>query len=460
MIDAGAMFIPQEIIRRKRDGAELGADEIAAFVRGFRDGSIAEGQIAAFAMAVFFRGMSRAETTALTRAMKRSGEVLEWTDLALPGPLLDKHSTGGVGDKTSLLVAPIVAACGGFVPMIAGRGLGHTGGTVDKLESIPGYRSSPAIGEFRHAVREAGCAIIGQTANLAPADRRLYAIRDITATVESVPLITASILSKKQAAGLDGLVMDVKTGSGAFFADHATTLELARSIVEVAALAGLKAVARLTDMNQVLGETAGNALEIGEAIAHLTGVRREARLHAVTTALAVEMLLLGELARDADEAATRVAAALASGAAAERFARMAAMLGGPADLLERPERHLAAAPAIVALPPPRPGFVAGIDVRRVGLVIVALGGGRRRAQDHIDHAVGLSEVAPLGAAVGNERPLAIIHARSPEAAAEVSATLAEAFTIADAPPPLHPVLGPRVAPAGPAFGVASGNPLS
>ena len=454
------MFLPQEIIRRKRDGVELEADEITAFLRGFRDGSIAEGQIAAFAMAVFFRGMSRAETTALTRAMKRSGEVLEWSDLALPGPLLDKHSTGGVGDKTSLLVAPIVAACGGFVPMIAGRGLGHTGGTVDKLESIPGYRSAPAIGEFRHAVREAGCAIIGQTANLAPADRRLYAIRDITATVESVPLITASILSKKQAAGLDGLVMDVKTGSGAFFADDATTLELARSIVEVAALAGLKAVARLTDMNQVLGETAGNALEIGEAIAYLTGVRREARLHAVTTALAVEMLLLGGLAHDAGEAATRVAAALASGAAAERFARMAAMLGAPADLLERPERHLAAAPAIVALPPTRPGFVAGIDVRRVGLVIVALGGGRRRAQDHIDHAVGLSEVAPLGAAVGNERPLAIIHARSLEAAAEVSATLAEAFAVADAPPPPLPVLGPRVAPAGPAFGVASGNSLT
>jgi thymidine phosphorylase len=440
------MFIPQEIIRRKRDGAELGEDEIAAFVRGFRDGSIAEGQIAAFAMAVFFRGMSRAETTALTRAMKRSGEVLEWSDLALPGPLLDKHSTGGVGDKTSLMVAPIVAACGGFVPMIAGRALGHTGGTVDKLDSIPGYRSAPAIGEFRHIVREIGCAIIGQTANLAPADRRFYAIRDITATVESTALITASILAKKQAAGLDGLVMDVKTGSGAFLPDQQDALELARSIVAVAARGGLKAVALLTDMSEVLGGTAGNALEIAEAIGYLTGGKREARLHAVTTALAVEMLLLGGLAQDAEEAESRVAVALSSGAAAERFARMVAMLGGPADLLERPHLHLAAAPAIVALPPPLPGFVARIDVRRVGLVIVALGGGRRRAQDHIDHAVGLSEVAPLGAAVGPERPLAIIHARSPEAAAEVSATLAEAFEIADAPPPPRPVLGPRIAP--------------
>jgi thymidine phosphorylase len=440
------MFLPQEVIRRKRDGIELGEAEITQFLRGFRDGSIAEGQIAAFAMAVFFRGMTRAETTALTRAMKRSGEVIDWSDLALGGRLLDKHSTGGVGDKTSLLVAPIVAACGGFVPMIAGRALGHTGGTVDKLESIPGYRSAPAIDDFRGIVREIGCAIIGQTANLAPADRRLYAIRDITATVESIPLITASILSKKEAAGLDGLVMDVKTGSGAFLPDAADALDLARSIVDVAARGGLKAVARLTDMSEVLGETAGNALEIGEAIDYLAGGRREARLHAVTTALAVEMLLLGGLARDAGEARGRVEAALASGAAAERFARMVALLGGPADLVERKGLHLAAAPVIVAVAPRRPGFVASIDVRRVGLVIVALGGGRRRAADRIDHAVGLAAVAGIGSAVGKQRPLALVHARSAEAAAEVSATLADAFEIADSPPAPRPVLGPRVAP--------------
>jgi thymidine phosphorylase len=440
------MFLPQEIIRRKRDGIELGEAEITTFLRGFRDGSIAEGQIAAFAMAVYFRGMTRAETTALTRAMKRSGEVLDWSDLALDGPLLDKHSTGGVGDKTSLLVAPIVAACGGYVPMIAGRALGHTGGTVDKLESIPGYRSAPAIDTFRHIVRDIGCAIIGQTANLAPADRRLYAIRDITATVESIPLITASILSKKEAAGLDGLVMDVKTGSGAFLPIEADALELARSIVAVAARGGLKAVAQLSDMSEVLGDNAGNALEIVEAIDYLTGARREARLHAVTTALAAEMLLLGGLAGDDAEARARVDAALASGAAAERFARMVAALDGPADLVEHKARHLAAAPVIVALPPTRPGFVASIDVRRVGLVIVALGGGRRRAGDHIDHAVGLGAVAGIGAAVGTERPLALLHARSPEAAAEVSATLAEAFEIADSPPIQRPVLGPRIAP--------------
>jgi thymidine phosphorylase len=439
------MLIPQEIIRRKRDGAELGEAEITAFLRGFRDGSISEGQIAAFAMAVFFRGMTRAETTALTRAMKRSGEVLGWSDLALPGPLLDKHSTGGVGDKTSLMIAPIVAACGGFVPMIAGRGLGHTGGTIDKLESIPGYRSAPAIDAFRHIVRDVGCAIIGQTANLAPADRRLYAIRDITATVESIPLITASILAKKQAAGLDGLVMDIKSGSGAFLPAPDDALELGRSIVEVAARAGLKAVALLSDMSEVLGETAGNALEIGEAIDYLTGARREARLHAVTSALAAEMLLLGGLAGDAAAARARVDAVLANGAAAERFARMVALLGGPADLVERRERHLPAAPVIVALPPARPGFVAAIDVRRVGLVIVALGGGRRRLGDHIDHAVGLAGVAGIGAAVGQERPLAIIHARTAEAAAEVSGALAEAFRIVDEKPAARPVLGPRIA---------------
>ena len=440
------MFLPQEIIRRKRDGVELKADEITAFLRGFRDGSIAEGQIAAFAMAVFFRGMTRAETTALTRAMKRSGEVLDWSDLALAGPLLDKHSTGGVGDKTSLLVAPIVAACGGYVPMIAGRALGHTGGTVDKLESIPGYRSAPAIDTFRHIVRDVGCAIIGQTANLAPADRRLYAIRDITATVESIPLITASILSKKEAAGLAGLVMDVKTGSGAFLPNETDGLDLARSIVEVAARGGLKAVARLTDMSEVLGDNAGNALELVEAIDYFTGARREARLHAVTMALAAEMLLLGGLARDDGEARARIDTVLASGAAAERFARMVAALGGPADLVGHHERHLPRAPVIVALEPTRPGFVVGIDVRRVGLVIVALGGGRRRAGDHIDHAVGLENVAGIGSAVGPERPLALLHAPSPEAAAEVSVTLSEAFAIADSPPKPRPVLGPRVAP--------------
>src|SRR5215469_5423998 len=255
-------MLPQEIIRRKRDGHPLSEAEIGFFVRGIADGSIADGQVAAFAMAVFHRGMSEEETVALTRHMTGSGRRLHWHDLDLPGPVLDKHSTGGVGDKVSLMLAPILAAAGGFVPMISGRGLGHTGGTLDKLASIPGYRSDPDPAHFRRVVREAGCAIIGQTADLAPADRRLYAMRDVTATVESIPLITASILSKKLAAGLQGLVMDVKTGSGAFMATLDGSRELATSIATVASDAGLKTVSLITDMNEPLASAAGNAVEI------------------------------------------------------------------------------------------------------------------------------------------------------------------------------------------------------
>ena len=327
-------FFPQEIIRKKRDGGALGKDEIAFFVRGLSDGAISEGQVAAFAMAVFFRGMSMDERTALTRAMTASGTVLEWPDA--PGPVLDKHSTGGIGDKVSLMLAPVLAACGAVVPMISGRGLGHTGGTLDKLDSIAGYSTAPDLDTFRRAVAEAGCAIVGQTAELAPADRRLYAIRDVTATVESVPLITASILSKKLAAGLDRLVMDVKFGSGAFLSRIEEARELADSIVAVAGGAGLPCAALLTDMNQVLGRTAGNAVEVGEAIAYLTGAARDRRLHEVTLALAAELLVMGDLAPDDSVARTMIGTVLDTGAAAERFARMAAALGGPSDLLERP----------------------------------------------------------------------------------------------------------------------------
>jgi thymidine phosphorylase len=438
------MALPQEIIRRKRDGAELTAGEIAEFVAGLTDRSIGEGQVAAFAMAVFFRGMTGAETAALTQAMTGSGTILDWSDLALPGPILDKHSTGGVGDKVSLMLAPIVASCGGFVPMLSGRALGHTGGTLDKLDSIPGYVSTPDIATFRRVVRDAGCAIIGQTPDLAPADRRLYAIRDVTATVESVPLITASILSKKLAAGLHGLVMDVKYGSGAFMAEEARAQELAASIVEVARLAGLPTVALLTDMNAVLGDNAGNALEVIEAIRYLTGARREPRLHAVTLALAVEMLILGGTARDATEARAKIEAALSSGAAAERFGRMTARLGGPSDLVERPEAHLAAAPVTIAVPPPRPGRVVRLDVRALGIAVLELGGGRRRVEDRIDPAVGLAEVAGLGAAVGPDRPLAVIHARTEDAAQATAAAVAQAFEIGEAPPPERPVVGSRI----------------
>ncbi|MFQ6018101.1 MAG: thymidine phosphorylase [Kiloniellaceae bacterium] len=437
-------MLAQEIIRRKRDGHALSRDEVAFLVRGIADGSLGEGQVAAFAMAVFFRGMSMDERIALTRALTDSGAVIDWSGTALTGPRLDKHSTGGVGDKVSLVLAPMVAACGGRVPMISGRGLGHTGGTLDKLASIPGYAVAPDLERFRRAVREAGCAIIGQTADLAPADRRLYAIRDVTATVESIPLITASILSKKLAAGLQGLVMDVKTGSGAFAGGLDEARALAQSIVAVANGAGLPTAALVTDMNQVLGHTAGNALEVREALSYLTGAEREPRLHEVVLSLGAEMLLLGGLADDAAAARSKLRAVLDDGAAAERFARMVAALGGPRDLLERPARHLATAPVRRLAKPARAGIVAAMDTRAVGLAVVELGGGRRAAGDSIDHRVGLSEVCAIGDTVGPDRPLAMVHARSPADAAAAAAALDAAVVLGESPPPQTPVVRARL----------------
>ncbi len=425
-------MVVQEIIRRKRDGAALSDAEIAFLVRGITDGSIGDGQVAAFAMAVFFRGMTMDERVALTRAMTASGTVLDWSGHRPSGPLLDKHSTGGVGDKVSLVLAPLVAACGGLVPMISGRGLGHTGGTLDKLDSIPGYDTAPDMAAFRRTVEHAGCAIIGQTAELAPADRRLYAIRDVTATVESIPLITASILSKKATAGLAGLIMDVKTGSGAFARDEAVAVELAESIVAVAEGAGLPCVALITSMNQVLGRSAGNALEVGEAIAYLTGAARDPRLHEVVMALGAELLVLGGLDPEPGAARGRLEAALDNGAAAERFARMVAALGGPSDLIEDPDRHLPAAAVVRPALPVVPGVIGAMDLRRIGLAVVELGGGRRDAADRIDYGVGLSEVAGLGEAVGPERPLALVHARSPAAAEAAELTLQDAFDLGEA----------------------------
>ena len=439
-------FFPQEIIRKKRDGGGLGAEEIAFFVRGLTDGTISEGQVAAFAMAVFFRGMSMDERAALTRAMTASGTVLEWPDA--PGPVLDKHSTGGVGDKVSLILAPILAACGAVVPMISGRGLGHTGGTLDKLDSIAGYTTAPDLAAFRAAVAEAGCAIVGQTADLAPADRRLYAIRDVTATVESVPLITASILSKKLAAGLDRLVMDVKFGSGAFAAEFAQATDLAESIVAVATAAGLPTVALLTDMNQVLGRTAGNAVEVREAIDYLTGAARELRLLEVTVALAAELLVAGELAPEPSVARAMIETTLASGAAAERFARMVTALGGPADLVEHPEKHLARPAVERAVPPTHAGIVAAVDARALGVAVMALGGGRRRATEGIDHAVGLSEVRGLGEATGADAPLAVVHARTEADAEAAAAAVRAAMTVAEASVDPPPVVGKRIADGG------------
>jgi len=438
-------MLAQEVIRIKRDGGTLGEAQIDAWVRGLvaapESSGWSEGQVAAMAMAVFLRGMSRDETVALTRAMQHSGQVLRWDAEQLGGPALDKHSTGGVGDKVSLMLAPIVAACGGFVPMISGRGLGHTGGTLDKLEAIPGYDATPEVGRLRRVVAEVGCAIVGQTAELAPADRRLYAIRDVTATVESVPLITASILSKKLAAGLHGLVMDVKFGNGAFASEVSMARELAASIVQVAAGAGLPARALLTDMNQVLGTTCGHTLELREAIDYLVGgdAAREPRLHQVTRELSAELLVLGGLASDLQAARGRVDRVLADGSAAERFARMVAALGGPADLLQRPADHLPMAPVTRAVPALGEGRVAATDARGIGLLLIELDGGRRVATDRIDPRVGLSAVRSVGAMVQAGEALAVVHAADAAAADAAVARLQQLIRIeADRPGSAHP----------------------
>jgi thymidine phosphorylase len=435
-------MLAAEVIRRKRDGRALSNEELGFLVGGITDGSLSDAQVGALAMALFLRGMEPEERVALTAAMTRSGTVLEWD---LDRPVLDKHSTGGVGDKVSLMLAPIVAACGGAVPMISGRGLGHTGGTLDKLDAVPGYLTTPDLDRLRAVVGDVGCAIVGQTAELAPADRRLYAIRDATGTVESIPLIVASILSKKLAAGLDALVMDVKFGSGAFMAERPAAEELARALVDVAGGAGLPTVALLTDMDEVLGTTAGNAVEVREAIAYLTGEEREPRMHEVTLALAASLLDQGGLADD--EAAGRAAAerALESGAAAERFASMVAALGGPADLLEAARRHLGVAPVTRGAAPDRAGVVAGMDCRAVGLVVTGLGGNRRREDDVIDPAVGLTAIAPVGAEVGPDRPLAVVHAASEDAAEEAVAALRAAIAVRDEAPPERPVVAGRIA---------------
>ncbi|NQV98816.1 MAG: thymidine phosphorylase [Rhodospirillales bacterium] len=423
-------MLPQEIIRKKRDGQNLSDDEIAFMVRGLNDESISEGQIAAFAMAVFFQGMSMDERIALTREMTASGEVLEWQSLNLSGPVLDKHSTGGVGDKVSLMLAPIVAACGGFVPMISGRGLGHTGGTLDKLDSIPGYTTTPDNALFRRVVKNAGCAIIGQTAQLAPADKRFYAIRDVTATVESIALITASILSKKLAAGLQGLVMDVKTGSGAFADTMDMAEELARSIVTVANGAGLKTTALITDMDQVLGHNVGNALEVAESVEFLKG-NCEPRLKQLVLALAAEMLHLGGLAESLEQGRRKAAEALDSGAACERFAKMVFELGGPVDFMDDPATHLAAAPHIQDCLATTPGRVVAMDTRAIGVAVIGLGGGRQRAADPIDYSVGFSKVAAIGKMIAVGEPIATIHARDRSSAEKAAQELTKAFVIAD-----------------------------
>ncbi|MBB4002670.1 thymidine phosphorylase [Aurantimonas endophytica] len=424
-------MLPQEVIRAKRDGGQLDAADIKAFIDGFAGERVTEGQVAAFAMAVFFRGMATAETVALTEAMRDSGDVLDWSDL--DRRVVDKHSTGGVGDNVSLMLAPIVAACGAAVPMISGRGLGHTGGTLDKLESIPGYDVAPDNATFRRTVRDIGCAIIGQTARLAPADARFYGVRDVTATVESIPLITASILSKKLAAGLQGLVLDVKTGSGAFMARPEDARALATSLVGVANGAGLRTTALITRMDEALASAAGNAVEIRNAVRFLTGAQRDPALQEVTLALAAEMLVLAGLAPTPADCHRMATAALEDGRAAERFGKMVAALGGPADFVERAEAHLPQAPLVRDVTAERDGTVASVETRSLGLAVVELGGGRTRPQDAVDHAVGLSELVPIGRHVAKGEPLARIHARDEVAFARAAATIRSAYVLSDTP---------------------------
>jgi len=402
------MLLPQELIRAKRNGLALTQDALADFVNGVASGQVSDAQIGAFTMAVHCQGMSMTEQSAFTLAMRDTGRSLSWP--GLNGPVLDKHSTGGVGDLVSLVLAPMLAACGAYIPMISGRGLAHTGGTLDKLESIPGFNVNLSLQLFSQTVRETGLAMTGQGADLAPADGRIYAIRDVTATVDSVPLIVASILSKKLAEGLDGLVLDIKTGNGAFMTERNRSRDLAANLVEVAELAGLPCCALITDMNQPLARSAGNALEMLEAIRFLRADYRHARLEEVVLSLCVELMLLGGLADKAKSARKELETVLDNGMAAEHFARMVVMQGGPVDLLDQPEKHLPTAPVIRALASPSSGCIQFIDTRAVGLCIVQLGGGRRRAEDRIDHRVGLTEFCNVGDPINKGEPLGIIHA--------------------------------------------------
>ena len=402
------MLLPEEVIKAKRDGQELAEDAIKGFVDGIVSGQVSDAQIGAFTMAVHFQSMSMAEQTALTLAMRDTGRCFHWPDL--DGPVLDKHSTGGVGDLVSLIMAPMLAACGAYIPMISGRGLGHTGGTLDKLESIPGFNIRPSQHIFDQTVRETGLAITGQGSDLAPADGRIYAVRDVTATVDSIPLIVASILSKKLAEGLDGLVLDIKTGNGAFMRERNRARDLAANLIEVAEMAGLPCRALITDMNQPLAHNAGNALEVGEAIEFLKGDKCQPRLEQVVFSLGSEMLLLGGLADKPKTAMQMLSRVLEAGSAAEHFAHMVAMQGGPADLLEKPEKYLKAAPVIRTLRARREGCIEFMDTRAIGLCVVGLGGGRRCAEDSIDHRVGLSDFCLVGQTVNRGDPLVTIHA--------------------------------------------------
>lgn len=414
-----------ELIAHKRDGGELTDDEIRALIRGFTAGDVADYQMSALAMAVFLRGMSPRETTALTLAMRDSGRVVE-----LDGPAgrhVDKHSTGGVGDKVSICLAPIVAACGVHVPMVSGRGLGHTGGTLDKLEAIPGFSVQMPVDRFVAQVRDLRCALIGQTADIAPADKKLYALRDVTATVESIPLITASILSKKLAEGIDGLVLDVKVGRGAFMKTLDDAYALARSIVRVGKLAKKQVTAILTRMDAPLGRTIGNALETREALEVLLGGGPE-DLREITFVLGAEMIRLAKLAKDEKRARAMMESAIASGEAAACMRRIVEAQGGDPRVVDEPDR-LPTTAAKVAVKAKESGAVAAIDALELGLTGVALGAGRTRADQAVDPAVGIVLNVRVGDRVKEGDVLAEVHVHDRSAAKPHVARIANAFTL-------------------------------
>lgn len=423
-------MLPQWIIEKKRDGQALDEREIRDFVDGFTCGDIPDYQMSALAMAIYFQGMSNEEVTALTSAMLDSGGKVDTSSLDCPKS--DKHSTGGIGDKVSLVLAPLAACFDVAVPMISGRGLGITGGTLDKLESIPGYRTDLSEAELLEVLRECGCSIIGQTANLAPADKKLYALRDVTGTVPSIPLIVASILSKKLAEGLDSLVLDVKWGTGAFMRTEARARELAQALVEVSTRMGTPAVALLTDMNQPLGRTAGNALEVRETIEALSG-RGPDDLMEVTYALTARMLMLSDRADSVEEAIERLRGAIDDGRALDRFRRMVSAHGGDAAIIEQPDR-LPTAALREEVPAADSGYIARADAESIGRACAILGAGRARTSDLVDHAVGISGLRKVGESVQTGEPLAIIHANSPESAAQAHEFLDAAFVLAAEPP--------------------------
>ncbi len=418
----------RELIAKLRDKQALSPDELTWFAAGLASGAISDAQAGAFAMAAVLNGMTDPERVALTLAMRDSGDVMKWD---YPAPTIDKHSTGGIGDCVSLLLAPALAALGAYVPMVSGRGLGHTGGTLDKLEAIAGLKTEVSEDKFRDVVTKVGCAIVSATGAIAPADKRLYAIRDVTGTVESIDLITASILSKKLAAGLEALVLDVKCGSGAFMTTVAEAKALAQSLVTTANGAGCKTSALITDMNQPCCPSLGNALEVMEVMKALTSGEVDNDLCDLTCALGGELMVLSGMSDDIDAASWAVRDTLTDGSAAERFGQMVSALGGPKDFVDNWRDRLPAAPVVRDVTAPRSGFVAAMDGKAMGMAVVHLGGGRMKGGERIDPAVGLSNVCALGEPMGQDVLIATIHARSPEDADAAEAALLSAVSIAD-----------------------------